>query len=101
MTIQLRQTENGVLLPIHAQPGSRRNEIVGEHDGRLKIAVTQVAEKGKANKAIIKLLAKELGVSKSQLEITAGETASKKTVQISDVNFENMSDQIQSLVKNR
>lgn len=99
MTIELRQTENGVLLRIHAQPGSRRNEIVGEHDGRLKIAVTQVAEKGKANKAILKLLAKELDVSKSQLEITAGETASKKTVRISNASVEALSEQIRSLVE--
>lgn len=101
MTIELRQTENDVLLPVHAQPGSRRNEIVGEHDGRLKIAVTQVAEKGKANKAILKLLAKELGLSKPRLEITIGETASRKTVRISNVSIRNMSDRIQSLVENR
>ncbi len=98
MTIPLRETDDDVLLPVHAQPGSRRNEIVGEHDGRLKITVTQIAEKGKANKAILKLLAKELDVSKSQLEITTGETASKKTVRITNVTLEIVTSQIEMIL---
>ena len=36
--IELRATPDGVLLPVHAQPGARRERIVGEHGGRLGIA---------------------------------------------------------------
>ena len=42
---------DGTQLGIKALPGSRRNGITGVHDGLLKVAVTQVAEKGKANAA--------------------------------------------------
>jgi len=46
----------GVLLPVRAQPGSRQSGIRGEQAGALKVCVTQVAEKGKANKALVKVL---------------------------------------------
>lgn len=85
MPIELQETAHGVLLPVHAQPGARRNEICGVHDGRLKVAVTQVAEKGKANKELLKLLAGELDIRRSQLKLVVGEASSRKVVQISDV----------------
>lgn len=78
--IDLQPHAEGVLLPIHAQPGSRRNGITGEHDGRLKVAVTQIAEKGKANKEILKVLTRELGLKGSQVKLISGETSPKKSV---------------------
>ena len=67
-----------MILPVRAQPGARRNEARGEQNGRLKVSVTQVAEKGKANKAILKLLSAVLGVRRSQLELLSGETSPEK-----------------------
>ena len=54
--IALESHAEGVLLPVRAQPGSRRNEIRGQQEGQLKVSVTQIAEKGKANKALVALL---------------------------------------------
>ena len=54
--IDLKPHAEGVILPVRAQPGSRRNEIRGEQNGFLKVCVTQSPEKGKANKAIAALL---------------------------------------------
>lgn len=68
----------GSVLPVRAHPGARRNEVGGEHDGSLRVAVTQAPEKGKANKAIAALLAEKLGVRKSQIELLFGETSSQK-----------------------
>ena len=69
---------NGAILLVRAQPGARRNEVRGVQDGALKVCVTQAPEKGKANKAIVEVLAKWLGVRKSQIELISGETASQK-----------------------
>ncbi len=52
---------DGTILPVRAQPGARRNEIRGVQDGMLKVCVTQSPEKGKANKAVIELLARSSG----------------------------------------
>jgi uncharacterized protein (TIGR00251 family) len=68
----------GTILPVRAQPGSRRNEIRGEQDGALKVCVTQSPEKGKANKAIVELLCKALSLKKSEVELVAGETSHHK-----------------------
>ncbi len=47
-----------------------------------KIYVTAAPEDGKANKAVIKLLAKALDVAKSNLTITHGHTSREKTIKI-------------------
>jgi uncharacterized protein (TIGR00251 family) len=76
--IALEAHPEGTILPVRAQPGARRNEIRGEQDGMLKVSVTQIAEKGKANKALVEVLAKGLSLRKSQIELLAGETSSHK-----------------------
>ncbi len=76
--IRLELHPEGVLLAVRASPGARRDEIRGEHDGALKVAVTQAPEKGKANKAIIELLAKRLRLRRSQIELLSGATSSQK-----------------------
>ncbi|WP_437192456.1 DUF167 domain-containing protein [Planctomicrobium sp. SH527] len=80
--IEMRLVDDGVIIAVQAQPGSRRNAITGVHDKRLKVAVTQVAEKGKANQEIVKLLAGVLGVAKSQIAVVSGETNSKKSIRV-------------------
>jgi len=80
----------GVILPVRAQPGSRKSELRGEQDGALKVAVTQVAEKGKANKAIVAFLSKQLGLRKSQLDLISGETSPQKKFLVRDVTIEQL-----------
>jgi len=72
---------------VRLAPKSARNRIDGIHadaDGCpvLKVAVTAVPEAGKANAALIKLLAKEWRVAKSAFEITAGATDRRKVLMI-------------------
>lgn len=76
--IELSATPAGILLPVQGQPGARRNAIVGEHAGRLKVAVTQVAEKGKATQAIRELLAAALDIAPSRVTLIQGDTQPHK-----------------------
>ena len=76
--IRIEPHPEGATLAVRASPGARRDEIRGEHDGALKVAVTQAPEKGKANKAIIELLAKSLKIKRSQIELLSGETGAQK-----------------------
>ncbi len=92
--IALQIHPDGILLPIRAQPGARKNGITGEHDGRLKVAVTQAAEKGKANAAIQKVLAKELGLKKSQLSLVSGPTSPLKVFLIGGVGLQELQSRI-------
>ena len=95
--IDLAPHAEGTVLPVRARPGARRNEIRGEQDGMLKVCVTQAAEKGKANKALIALLAKGLSLRKSQLELIAGETSSQKRFLVRDVAPEELARRIRAL----
>lgn len=76
--IELSATPAGVLLPVQGQPGARRNTIVGEHAGRLKVAVTQVPENGKATAAIRELIADSLGVALSRVTVIQGDSQPRK-----------------------
>jgi uncharacterized protein (TIGR00251 family) len=76
--VDLEDDPRGVIVPVRAQAGARRNAIVGVHDGMLRVAVTAAPEKGKANRAIIEVLREALGVSKSAIELLSGETSSRK-----------------------
>ena len=69
--------QEGVLLTVRAFPGAKRNEARCA-DGCLKVSVTQIPEKGKANEAIRKQLARSLCVRVSQIELLRGETSAHK-----------------------
>src|SRR5690606_25949751 len=90
MNINLEPHPQGCVLELKAQPGSRKTELRGLQNGALKVCVTEVAEKGKANKAILRFLRKVLQVRASQLEIIAGETDSRKRLLIRECTVEEM-----------
>ena len=52
----------GVVLPVLAHPGAKRDGILGERAGALRVAVTAPPEKGKANAAIQAVLAERTGL---------------------------------------
>ena len=92
--IELESHAAGVVLPVRAQAGAKRSEIRGEQAGALKVLVTQAPEKGKANKAIVALLAEKLDLKKSQIELLAGETSPQKKLLICDISREELAKRI-------
>jgi uncharacterized protein len=95
--LSLEPHADGTILPVRAHPGARRNEIRGEQDGMLKVSVTQAPEKGKANKAVIELLAKKLGLKKSQIELIAGETSHQKRFLIHGLKADELTERVEKL----
>ncbi len=84
----------GVVLPVRAHAGARRNMLKGIHAGALQVMVTQAPEKGKANKAILELLADTLGLRKNQLELLSGETSSQKKFLVREITAEELEQRI-------
>jgi len=76
--IELEKHKHGTIISVRAQPGARRNELRGVQNRQLKVYVTAVPEKGRANKAIIRALAEGLSLRKSQIELVAGEISKQK-----------------------
>ncbi len=79
-TLELTETPDGVLIPVKVVPGASRDRIVGVLGGALKVTVAAPPEKGKANKAVIRLLARALGVRTNQLSVVQGETTPHKVI---------------------
>lgn len=75
-------TKDGVRISLFVQPKASKNEIVGPHNGALKIRITAPPVDGKANECIIEFLAKKIGIPKRQVEILKGETGRTKSVLI-------------------
>jgi uncharacterized protein (TIGR00251 family) len=95
--IQARDVSGGVAFPVRVQPGARRDAIVGEHAGALKVSVCAPPDKGKANKAVLALLAESLGVAKSAVALVSGETSREKRVFVEGVSVA----QVQDVLKGR
>ena len=70
--------EDGSILPVVAQPGARRNAVLGEHAGALRVAVTAPPDKGKANAAIQALLAEVLGCKAARIALVSGAASRQK-----------------------
>ena len=73
-------------LPIKVVAGASRSEIADWSAGRLRIRVSAVAERGKANSALIGLLADRLGLRRSALRVVAGKTSARKTLEITGLD---------------
>jgi len=74
-------------LHLHVSPGASRSRVEGwrtDPDGteRLRVRVAAPPEKGKANKAVVKLLADALGAAPRDIEVVRGATSRSKTLQI-------------------
>ncbi len=64
------------------KPAARADRVVGTHGGALKVSVRAAAERGKANRAVIRLLADRLDLPESAVVLVAGETSQDKVVEI-------------------
>jgi uncharacterized protein (TIGR00251 family) len=73
------------VISIHAQPGAKRTEVAGTHGETLKIRVQAPPVEGAANAALIKFLAKALGVRQRDVEILSGERSRDKRVAVANV----------------
>lgn len=71
-----------MIITVHVKPRSRKNMIEWLDDETAKISVTAAAEKGKANEAVIEVLAENLDIAKSRIEIVRGKTTRMKQVEI-------------------
>ena len=72
-------------LRIRVQARARREEVVGERDGRILVRVSPPALEGRANEAARRLLARHLGVAPSRVTIVRGERSRDKVVRVEGV----------------
>jgi hypothetical protein len=81
----LKATAGGVELLVLVQPRASRTKIVGEHDGRLKIALAAPPVDGEANAALIEFLSERCEVRKADVTLLDGEGSRRKRLAIRGV----------------
>lgn len=81
----VKAVPGGVELLVLVQPRASRTKIVGEHDGRLKIALAAPPVDGEANAALIEFLAERCDVRRSEIELLDGETSRRKRLAVRGV----------------
>ena len=75
-----RRRGDDLIIDIRVQPRASRDEILGVRDGRLRVRTTAPPAGGEANRAVVKLLAKYLGVAPSRIVIRHGAAGRNKQV---------------------
>ena len=91
-------SSGAVRLKLHVRPGAKRNGISGLFGDALKVELQTPPVDGKANSALIKLLAGWLDMPKSKIRLISGETCRDKIIELSDKDIQNI---IIELDKNR
>jgi hypothetical protein len=76
------QTADGLVLRLFIQPKASRDSIIGLHGDELKVAITAPPIDGKANAHLVKYLAKQFKVAKSQVLVEKGELGRHKQIKI-------------------
>lgn len=85
MTMSITETPDGVLFEVHVVPRASRSAVVGEHDGCLKVTLDAPPVDGAANEALIRLVAKQLGVPRRAVTLVRGQTSRRKTLAVAGV----------------
>lgn len=76
------KADDGLILNLHIVPRSSKTEICGTHDNALKIKLQAPPLEGKANKALIKFMAKTLSIRQHDITILSGESARSKRIKV-------------------
>lgn len=90
MAITISAHAEGATLALRVQPKAKRNAILGEQAGALKVSVTAPPEDGRANDAVLALLREAFNLSRSQLTLLSGQTNRNKVVLVRGVTPEQL-----------
>jgi hypothetical protein len=68
-------------------PGSRHDRVVGRYGDGIKVQVSAPPEGGKANQAVVEVIAAALGIKPQQVQIARGHSQPRKVVEISGMEL--------------
>ena len=84
-----RMTGDGrATLTLHIQPGAKKSEFAGLHGDALKVRLAAPPVDGKANEALLRFMAEELGIPKSAVNLKSGQTSRRKVLEVAGTTAE-------------
>jgi uncharacterized protein (TIGR00251 family) len=84
--VDVSERRDGVRFTVRVTPRASRNEVAGSQEGVLRVRLCAPPVEGKANKALVALLAGVLGVSQRDIEIVGGHTGRQKVVHVEGIS---------------
>ena len=84
--LKIEAAGDGVVFTVKIVPASSRTCICGTLDGKLKVRVSALPEKGEANLHLIDFLAKLFDIKKNQINIISGQNQAVKTIKITGIS---------------
>jgi uncharacterized protein (TIGR00251 family) len=75
-------------ITITVSPGAARTELVGRHGDGWKVRVAAAPERGRANAALVDLLAEALALPRDRIRVVSGHASRRKLVEIGDLDAE-------------
>ena len=88
--LRCKETEGAITFSVRVVPRASRSEIVGEHDGALRVRVAAPPINGAANEELARMLARALGVSTRAVEIMSGHASRTKLVRVNGMTEERL-----------
>jgi uncharacterized protein len=76
---------DSVVVRVHVQPGAGRTAVVGRHGDALKIRVAAPPQGGRANDAVVALLAEVLGAPAAAVSLVSGASSRSKRIRVTGV----------------
>lgn len=92
----LEERAGSVRITVYAQPRASKSEIVGLHDGALKVRVAAPPVEGEANEELTRFFAKWLGLPRSSVQLARGAASRHKIVEISGVTAAAIHDKLKA-----
>lgn len=98
MAIRLETRGGKLRIPVRVQARASRTEIAGEHGGALKVRIAAPPVDGAANDALLRFLAKLLGVARGAVRIASGGRGRDKVVEVQGADLDEVARRLESLV---
>ena len=100
--LNITDRKGGAAITVHVLTRTSKSEIAGVlDDGTLKVKLNAPPLEGKANKELIKLLAKEFNIPKSSIEIVAGKNSKQKIVALIGITPDEVNKQIGKILSKK
>lgn len=98
LTVAVSAHAVGAVVRLHVQPGARRTAFCGLHGERIRIAVAEPPENGRATAAVLRLLAESLNRPVSAITLLRGQTSRQKDLLVSGMTVPEVLQQLQDSV---
>jgi len=86
-------------LELRVLPGAARSGVVGRHGSSWKVRVAAAPEGGRANAALVRLLAETLGLPRRDVSVVAGHTSRDKVISVAGISAKELEDRLSSSVE--